>query len=250
MRSGAGVVTLGIPGSLNPIMEVKLTEVMTLSLPEERDGVLGGDAAEKVLEAMQGHDALALGPGLGTDKATRGVVAELLERVEKPLVLDADGINAAAADPGSLAGRRYPTVITPHPGELGRLLQKEAREIQASRLDYALEAARNSGCVAVLKGANTVVADAEGKSFFNPLAFPGLATAGSGDVLTGCIATFCSQGLEPLQAALCGVFIHGKAAELSAHLVGPVGMVAGDVISNLPLAVASLIKEREGGSWS
>ena len=139
-------------------------------------------------------------------------------------------------------------MITPHPGELGRLLGEEAGNIQAARLDSALEAARRMGCVTILKGANTLVAAAEGKAYINPLMLPGLATAGSGDVLTGCVATFCAQGLEPLHAALCGVFVHGKAAELASHLVGPVGMVARDVISNLPLAVAGLLREREGGS--
>ena len=248
LRSGAGVVTLGIPASLNPIMEVKLTEVMTLLLPEDREGTLGGGAVDKVLEAMESHDALALGPGLGMAPATRDVVTGLLERVEKPVVLDADGINAAAIEPWSLTDRDHPTVITPHPGELGRLLGKEAREIQAARLDSALEAARRMGCVTVLKGANTLVAAADGKVYFNPLILPGLATAGSGDVLTGCTAVLCAQGLGPLQAALCGVFIHGKAAELASHLVGPVGMVAGDVISNLPLAIAGLMREGEGGS--
>jgi NAD(P)H-hydrate epimerase len=247
LRAGAGVVTLGIPASLNPIMEVKLTEVMTLPLPEEREGILGGGAVDKVLEAMESHDVLALGPGLGLASATREVVTGLLEQVVKPVVLDADGINAAAIEPWSLIDRDYPTVITPHPGELGRLLEKEAREIQAARLDSALEAARKLGCVTVLKGADTVVADAGGKAYFNPLALPGLATAGSGDVLTGCAAALCAQGLGPLQTALCSVFIHGKAAELAAHLVGPVGMVAGDVISNLPLAIAGLLREKEGG---
>jgi len=247
LRAGAGVVTLGIPASLNPIMEVKLTEVMTLPLPEDGEGTLGGGAVDKILEAMENHDALALGPGLGMASATREVVTGLLERVEKPVVLDADGINAAAVEPWSLTDRSQPTLITPHPGELGRLLGEEARSIQAARLDSALEAARRMGCVTVLKGANTLVADAEGKAYFNPLMLPGLATAGSGDVLTGCTATMCAQGLEPLQAALCGVFIHGKAAELASHLVGPVGMVARDVISNLPLAITGLLREREGG---
>lgn len=248
LRAGAGVVTLGIPAGLNPIMEVKLTEVMTIPLPEEREGVLGKGAGDKVMEAMESHDVLALGPGLGLADSTREVVTELLEKVGKTVVLDADGINAAAMEPWSLADRSHPTILTPHPGELGGLLGKEAREIQASRLDSALEAARKLGCVTVLKGANTVVADPDGKAYFNPLALPGLATAGSGDVLTGCTAALCAGGLGPLQAALCGVFIHGKAAELAAHLVGPVGMVAGDVISNLPLAVAGLIREREGDS--
>ena len=197
LRAGAGVVTLGIPASLNAIMEVKLTEVMTLPLPEEGEGVLGGGAVGKILEAMESHDALALGPGLGMASATRDVVTRLLELVEKPVVLDADGINAAAIEPWSLSDRDHPTVITPHPGELGRLLGKEGREIQAARLDSALEAALKMGCVTVLKGANTLVAAADGRAYFNPLILPGLATAGSGDVLTGCTAALCALHFSP-----------------------------------------------------
>ncbi|MEW6553340.1 MAG: NAD(P)H-hydrate dehydratase [Actinomycetota bacterium] len=238
LRCGAGVVTLGIPSSLNPIMEVKLTEVMTLPLPDGGGGYLGHGAVEAVLDKLQSYDVLALGPGLGTAPATCEVVDGLLRRARVPVVLDADGINCSAGRDG-LSGREGATVITPHPGELGRLLGREAGEIQASRVDSAAEAARRFDCTVVLKGANSLVAEAEGRIYINTLALPGLATAGSGDVLTGCIAAFCAQGLDPLDAAVCGVFIHGKAAELASHLVGPVGMVAGDIISHLPLALSS-----------
>lgn len=249
LRAGAGVVTLGAPASLNHIFEVKLTEVMTLPLGDEGGGHLAEEALETVSEALAGYDVLALGPGLGTAPATCKVVEGLLRRVEQPVVLDADGINCIATNPGLLTERKYPTIITPHPGELGRLLGRKGGEIQVARLDSALEAARRFGCVVVLKGANTLVASAEGRVLINPLALPGLATAGSGDVLTGCTAAVCAQGLSPMDAALCGVFVHGKAAELAAHMIGPVGMVAGDVISHLPLALSGLLREKEGG-WS
>ena len=247
MRAGAGVVTLGIPASLNPIFEVKLTEVMTLPLPDEDRGHLAEGALETVVDALSGYDVLALGPGLGTAPATCKVVVGLLREVEKPVILDADGINCIASDTACLAGRKSPTVITPHPGELGRLLNRKAGEIQNARLDSILEAVRGFGCVVVLKGANTMIAAPGGQVFINPLALPGLATAGSGDVLTGCTAALCAQGLDPLDAALCGVFTHGKAAEIAAHLIGPVGMVAGDVVSQLPLALSGLLRKKEGG---
>ncbi len=249
LRAGTGVVTLGIPAALNSIMEIKLTEVMTMPLPDHRGKSLGEAAVQEILEAMESYDALALGPGLGTAHTTRRVVGELLAWVKKPVVLDADGINCAALEPDSLKDRRHPTVITPHPGELGRLLGRKGEEIQASRLDCAREAADVYGCVVILKGANTLVTDTGGGVFINPLALPGLATAGSGDVLTGCTAAFCAQGLPPLEAALCGVYVHGKAAELAAHLVAPIGMVAGDVVANLPLALSGLLRKKEGG-WS
>jgi hydroxyethylthiazole kinase-like uncharacterized protein yjeF len=238
MRCGAGVVTLGVPASLNPIMEVKLTEVMTLPLPEGGEGHLGKGAEEVVLDRLEGYDVLALGPGLGTAPATCEVVEGLLRRAHVPVVLDADGINCAAAIGDCLSGREEATVITPHPGELGRLLGRDAADIQSSRMASAVEAARRFGCTTVLKGANTLVATLRGRININTLALPGLATAGSGDVLTGCIAAFCAQGLDPVDAAICGVFIHGKAAELASHLVGSVGMVAGDIVSHLPLALS------------
>ena len=247
MRAGAGVVTLGAPAGLNPILEVKLTEVMTMPLPDEEAGHLAAGALDAVLEALAAYDVLALGPGLGTAPATCEVVSGLLRRAEKPVVLDADGINCAATQIDCLSGREYPTIITPHPGELGRLLGRKARDVQASRLESALEAARRFGCTTVLKGAYTLVASPDGRAYINPMALAGLATAGSGDVLTGCTAALCAQGLEPLDAALCSVFIHGRAAELAAHMVGPIGMVAGDVISWLPLALSGLLHKREGG---
>ncbi len=244
MRSGAGVVTLAVPASLNPVMEIKLTEVMTLPLADDGSGHLTSSALDEVLEKLDGYDALALGPGLGTDPETCEVVAGLLERANKPVILDADGINCAAMQGDKLSGREYPTVITPHPGELGRMLGRKSGEIQASRLDSAMEAARRFSCITVLKGANTVVASPDGRSFINTLALASMATAGSGDVLTGCLASICAQGMEPLEAALCGVFVHGRAAELATHMVGDAGMIAGDIVSNLPLALSGLLRER------
>ncbi|MBN2026141.1 MAG: NAD(P)H-hydrate dehydratase [Actinobacteria bacterium] len=247
IRSGAGVVTLGVAAGLNAIMEVKLTEVMTLPLPDEGGKYIAEEALDVILAEAAGYDTLAIGPGLGTAPATCRVVTELLRRMEKPVVLDADGLNCAAKDPASLSGREYPTVITPHPGELGRLLGRSAGEIQSSRLEAAMESCSRFGCVTVLKGANTLVASLQGGVYINPLAMASLATAGSGDVLTGCITAFSAQGLEPLEAALCGVYVHGRAAELSAHMTGTAGMIAGDLISHLPLALSGLMQEEEGG---
>lgn len=247
LRAGAGVVTLGIPEGLNSVMEIKLTEVMTLPLPDIEGRYLSEEAVDVVVDEMQGYDVLALGPGLGTRGPTREAVYGLLMKVDKPVILDADGINSAAVETRMLEERRHPTVITPHPGELGRLLGKKAGEVQSSRIDSAMEASGRFGCTVVLKGANTIIAESGGV-YINPLALPGLATAGSGDVLTGCVAALCAQGMNMLEASTCGVYIHGKAAELAAHLVGPIGMVAGDVVSHLPLALAGLSRAKKGGS--
>ena len=248
MRCGAGVVTLGIPSTLNPVMEVKLTEVMTLPLPDDGAGRLAESAAEVVLEALPSFDVLALGPGLGTSPGTVSAVRRLVAEAPSPLVLDADGLNGVAGKPSVLEERGGETVITPHPGELGRLLGRSAVEVQSDRLGSAREAARRFSCPVVLKGANTVIAEPGGRVFFHPLALPELATAGSGDVLTGCLASLLAQRLSTRDAALCAVMVHGKAAQLASSVVGGVGMVAGDVISHLPLALAGLGKRREGGS--
>jgi NAD(P)H-hydrate epimerase len=236
LRSGAGVATLGIPASLNPVMEVKLTEVMTLPLPEDPPGHLSAEALPYILDALERFDVLALGPGLGLAESTRKLVTDLLLEVDKPVVLDADGLNCLREDPSLLGRREGSLVITPHPGELARLLGRSIAFIQRDRLSMAAEAARRFGCVVVLKGAHTIVADAEGELGINTSGCPGMATAGSGDVLTGCIATFLAQGLKPFDAARCGVYLHGKAGELAAHMTGEEGMVAGDIISHLPLA--------------
>jgi hydroxyethylthiazole kinase-like uncharacterized protein yjeF len=247
MRSGAGVVTLAVPASLNPIMEIKLTEVMTLPLPDAGAGYVSEGALDIVLKKLEDYDVLALGPGLGTAPDTCKAVCALLRKARKPVILDADGINCVAMQPDCLSAREQATVITPHPGELGRLLGRSAGDIQTSRMLSAVEASRGFGCITVLKGANTLVASTDGSVHVNTLALASLATAGSGDVLTGCMAALWSQGLGPLQAALCGVFVHGMAAELATHVVGSVGLVAGDIISHLPLTLSGLLREREGG---
>ncbi len=247
MRAGAGVVTLAVPSTLNHIMEVKLTEVMTLPLPDDGGGRLAEEAAETVLESLSSFDVLALGPGLGTAPGTVSAVRRLVSEAPLPLVLDADGLNGVAGRPSVLEERDGPAVITPHPGELGRLLGVSGAEVQSDRLGSARKAARRFGCHVVLKGANTVIVEPGGRAYFHPLALPELATAGSGDVLTGCLAAMVAQGLEILAAAQCAVMVHGKAAQLASSVVGGVGMIAGDVVSHLPLALNGLAKAGRAG---
>lgn len=246
MRCGAGVVTLAVPARLHDIMETKLTEVMTLPLTDEGTGHLAEEAAQEVLAQEDRFDVLALGPGLGRNEGTARAVWRLLGGWTKPVVLDADGLNAAALNPSILAERVHPTIITPHPGELGRILGKSTQDIQNDRLGSALEASRRFGCVTILKGAYTLVVSPEGKVYINPLALPGLATAGSGDVLTGAVAALTAQGAAPLSAAASGVYLHGRAAEIAASVVGPVGFLAGDLVSHLPLALGALLGRKEG----
>ncbi len=235
LRAGAGMATLGVPASLNPVMEMKLTEVMTLPLPEA-DGALTAAAAEPALAAAERADAVALGPGIGTRESTRDLVGILLRDLGVPLVLDADGLNCAAEKRQILAEREAPLIITPHPAELSRLTGRSTPEILEDRLGAVKEAAQRFGCPVVLKGAHSLVADPAGRVRINLTGTSGMATAGSGDVLTGCLAALLAQGLAPFEAALCGVHLHGSAGELAAVTVGEIGMLAGDIAASLPMA--------------
>jgi len=279
-RVGTGLVTLALAESIHPILASKLSEVTFLLLPQDM-GVLVPDAIKVLSERIQDYDALLLGPGLGHDKKTVQFVQQLLsvepgkrgrigflasEEAKEgklslpPLVVDADGLNALADTPNwweYLKGpalseacpelcRRVegPSILTPHPGEMSRLAGLTVREIEADRLGMARQMAEKWGQVVLLKGAYTVIANPEGRVVINPFANPGLATAGSGDVLAGAIVGFLAQGLAPFHAAVAGAYVHGLAGELVRKELGGAGMVAGDLLPVLPKVIKLL---REGG---
>jgi ADP-dependent NAD(P)H-hydrate dehydratase / NAD(P)H-hydrate epimerase len=235
-RSGAGLVSYALPHALNTAMEAKLTEVMTIALPEAEEGVLGADAGKRVMEWSEGKDALILGPGLGTHPETVRCVHEILRQVRLPLVLDADGLNALALDPQSLSDIQASLILTPHPGELARLQQTTTAAIQADRLTAAREAAQAYHAIVVLKGAHTIIAEPEGTLYINLTGNPGMATAGSGDVLSGVIGALLGQGYAPSLAARIGVHIHGLAGDLAATTLGERALMAGDLVDMLPRA--------------
>ena len=231
--SGSGLVTCGIPVSLNDIMEVKLTEVMTLPLEETRNRSLSLRAKKAILAFAQKCDVVALGPGLGNDAETRSLVVELLEAVEHPIVLDADGINALEGEPRLLKKREYRTVVTPHPGEMARLTGKDVAGVQANRLEAAVNVAEETGAVICLKGHKTVVASPDGTTYVNGTGNSGMATGGMGDILTGMIASFIGQGVDDLSAAISAVYLHGLAGDIAAEKKGPFCMIASDVLECL-----------------
>lgn len=237
LRAGAGLVTLAVPESIHDIMEVKLTEVMTHPLPQSSDGTLALEAAEVIAELSDGFDVLALGPGIGTSPETVRVVREIVPVLYVPLVLDADGLNAMIGEAALFEQREGPAVLTPHPGEMARLLESKTATVQADRLTAALDAAARWGVVVILKGAGTVIAEPGGMTRVNPTGNPGMATAGMGDVLTGVVAALIAQGLGPFEASVAGAYYHGYAADLVANMDAMVGMLAGDVIRYLPLAM-------------
>ena len=236
-RAGAGYVTALVPESLNLVFELRLLEMMTRPLPD-RDGALGAGALEQVLEAAPRADALVLGPGLGRSQETLELARALASRLETPLLLDADGLNAHAGRLGDLAGRPAPTVLTPHAGELGRLLGIESRAVESDRLGHVREAATAAGSIVVLKGDDTLVAEPGGRVGVSAGRAPGLATAGTGDVLSGAIGAMLAKDVDPFTATCAGVHLHAAAGRRAAGRLGPDGVIARDVIEALPLARA------------
>jgi ADP-dependent NAD(P)H-hydrate dehydratase / NAD(P)H-hydrate epimerase len=234
VRAGAGWVRVAVPASLNDIFEVKLTEVMSVPLPDA-GGLIDGDADGAVIEASERADCVVLGPGLGRAESTFAFALRVAEGVAQPMVIDADGLNALAeAGLEHAAARPAPTVLTPHAGELGRLLGRPSAEVEAHRLSAAREAAARAQAIVVLKGDDTlvvppagVVGVSEGGSF-------ALATAGTGDVLSGVIAAFLAQGLDPFEAACAAVRAHADAGRDAAAALGTRSVIAGDVIEALP----------------
>jgi NAD(P)H-hydrate epimerase len=238
LRSGAGLVTLGIPASLNDILEVKITEAMTLPLPEAiGDRALGMKALEPLQNFLEQKTALALGPGLGTHPETQELVRHLARHLALPLVIDADGVNALAGAPELLKDAAGPRVLTPHPGEMARFLGITPQEVQADRLGTGRKAAAATGAVVVLKGAQTLVADPRGRVSINSTGNPALAGGGTGDVLTGLIGGFLAQKLTPWDAARLGVYLHGLAADHWVAQNGPRGLIAGDLLAVFPKAM-------------
>ncbi len=241
LKAGSGLVTCGIPESLNTIMEIKLTEVMTRPLAETAGQSFSKKAKKDILEVLSKCDVLALGPGIGTEAETKELVKEILLEAKKPVVLDADGLNCLEGDVGVLTKRKSSTVITPHPGEMATLVGKEVSEIQADREEAAKSLAEVTGSVVCLKGHKTIIASPDGSVYVNATGNSGMATGGTGDVLTGMIASFIGQGVEEYSAAVSAVYLHGLAGDLAAERKSPFCMIASDILDNLGDAL-----EREG----
>jgi hydroxyethylthiazole kinase-like uncharacterized protein yjeF len=237
MRAGAGYVTACVPASLNLVFETRLLEVMTRPLPDDRGALTPGGAATVLGEAEHRGGALVVGPGFGRADGPIELACELTRQAPVPLVLDADGLNAHAGRIEALAVRQAPTILTPHAGELGRLLAVDSHEIDARRLHFAREAARRSGAIVVLKGDDTLIAEPQGRVAVSRGGAGALATAGTGDVLSGVVATMLAKGLEPFHAACAAVELHRRAGRRAGADVGSAdGVIASDVIAALPRA--------------
>jgi hydroxyethylthiazole kinase-like uncharacterized protein yjeF len=239
VRGGAGLVTVGVPSPLLDVVELGSVESMTLALPADEEGGLRPDAVDRLL-ADPRWTVLAVGPGLGTGGDTKEAVRRLARRSALPLVLDADGVNAFAGDPEGLRGREAATVLTPHPGELARLLGTSTAAVGEDRLAAVRDAAARTGAVVLLKGHLTLVASPDGRVAVNPTGNPALASGGTGDVLTGLVAALLAQGLEAYDAACLAAHLHGLAADLAIAEQGGVAIAAGDLANALPKAFAEL----------
>lgn len=236
IRAGAGYATVAVPADLEQIFELKLTEVMSKGCTSE-DGAFGPAAAQEILDACEGAAAVVLGPGLGRAEASLELARDVAGRIDAPLVIDADGLNAHAGRLASLRERGQGTVLTPHAGELGRLLERSSDQIGDRRLASAREAAEQSGAVVLLKGDDTIVTDGE-RVAVNVVSASALATAGTGDVLSGTIGALLARGLEPFDAACAGAIAGARAGRLAGQRLGsPESVIATDVISALPHAL-------------
>jgi NAD(P)H-hydrate epimerase len=241
LRSGAGLVTVGTADCERWVVACKLTEAMTVGF-SSADGCIGMSDKEKIREFAEKSDVLVLGPGMGRNCETRELVLWLIQNVRTKIVLDADGLNAISANIDILKGRKNEIVLTPHEGEMSLLCGKTVEEIKENREKTAVDFAKEYGVVLVLKGKNTVITDGE-NVFVNPTGNAGMATGGSGDVLSGVIGSLIGQGMTAYDGAVLGAYIHGRAGDLAKEDKGEMGLIASDIAENLPYAIKELSGE-------
>ncbi len=245
LRCGAGLVTLGTPVTLNPVMEQKLTEVMTMPLPAGKDETLSAAGLEAIQEFASSVEGLAIGPGMGVNEETEEIVRSLWVDFDRPMVWDADALTLLGRNPDLRGKHSADIVVTPHPGEMGRLLDKPAAWVQQNRVEAVRSFAEQWGVVTVLKGARTLTAAPDGRLCINLTGNPGMAAGGMGDVLTGMVGAFLVQGMEAYDAASFAVWLHGAAGDLAAQTYGPIGFLASEVMRSLPLVFREWMEEME-----
>jgi len=240
LKAGAGLVTLGIPGQVNNILEAKVTEVMTTPFGDNDSAFLEKGYAKGIIEALKGKSVVAIGPGIGKTEETKNLLYEILPKLNCPVVIDADGLNLIADDLSILGAIKGDVILTPHPGEMSRLTGMPVDEIISDPIKSALDFAKQYSVHVILKGGCTIIATPDGEKFLNSNGNPGMATGGSGDVLTGIIAGFLSQGWSSVESAVGGVFIHGMAGDIALGYSCEKGLTAGDIIDALPQAIGHM----------
>jgi NAD(P)H-hydrate epimerase len=238
LRAGSGLVYTIVPEGISSILAVKLVEAIIKPVSDKNTGVFKLDSIAEIEKIIEDMDVLAIGPGMGIDEERVELVKHILLNFNGPVVLDADGLNCISKVGLNIFNkRRFPTVITPHPGEFSRLLGVSTKEIQDNRVEYAKYVSTNYGIVTVLKGANTVVSNPKGEVYINTTGNPGMATAGSGDVLTGMITSFIGQGIDADKASILGVYCHGLAGDIAKEEKGEYGMIARDILESIPSSI-------------
>jgi NAD(P)H-hydrate epimerase len=237
LRSGAGYVTAACPAGERPVLATKVTSAMTLGLPETPDGTVAHSALDVLSPRLETFDCLALGPGLGRHPETRQFVLDLVPLISLPAVIDADALVALGSDPERIRGKPIPPVLTPHPGELAALLSTSKQQVLRDRESIARETARRLQVVLLLKGHRTIITDGT-RLQINSTGNPGMATAGSGDVLTGILAGILAQGYEPYEAAVLAAWVHGRAGDRVAARLGQTGLISEDLVGEIPFAFA------------
>jgi NAD(P)H-hydrate epimerase len=259
LRTGAGLVTIGIPDTLVNAFQSRVTEEMILPLPDKGNGTLSVKAADRILGFLNKRGkVLAIGPGLSVDRELSSLVSLLIDGSSVPIVIDADGLNAIAGNTGVIRKCRVPVILTPHPGEMAGLLKKELavsdqrsgtafrlslrNEIEKDRINIAVNFARTTKTYLVLKGVPTITATPHGEAFINSTGNPGMATAGTGDVLTGMISALLAQGMSPVDASVMGVFLHGFAGDIIAEKKSQQSLTASDIIKAIPSIIKSIRK--------
>ncbi len=238
MRTGAGLVTVGIPKSLNKTLQAKISNViMTLPLPETFGCAIAAKAYSEIKRSFSKYQAVAIGPGMGQEAGTQKFALNVIRECSLPVVVDADALNILALHLKILSQAQGPRILTPHPGEMARLTGISRDAVEKDRLSVTRDFARKHNCVVLLKGHNTCVVAPEGRAYINKTGNSGMATAGSGDVLTGMIAAILGQGFEPFEAAATGCRLHGLAGDEAARRVGKVSLIATDIIESLPRVI-------------
>lgn len=240
LRGGAGLVTLGIPHELNLVAQRKISnEIMTWPLPQTATQSLSSRALPVIRKQWSTYDAIALGPGISTHISTRNFVLNMVRQSPLPLILDADALNCLRTQPAVLKVTTCPKILTPHPGEMARLRGGKFADDPDTRLNVCSSFAHRYQCVVLLKGPRTVVAAPDGQTYINRTGNVGMATAGSGDVLTGIITAFVGQGLDAFQAAKFGAYLHGLAGDIAAKELGKTSLIASDILNSIPRALVS-----------
>lgn len=243
-RTGSGLVTLCTPESVNPVLETLLPEVMTIPLPESKNGELSKQAYNIAIEASESKNCITAGPGLGTLQQTRELINTIITLTDKPIVLDADALNIISKDTSVLKKIKGPAILTPHPKEMERLTGLSVTEIQKNRVKAAGDFAKRHGVYLILKGARTIIAHPDGQIFINPTGNPSMASGGMGDVLTGMISGFLAQGYPVADSTHMGVYLHGAAADILSSEKGPIGITASDVVNEIPRLINMMAQDK------